>query len=38
MGTGIVYLPVVFSGEVMNAFNYPFVLNASGDVGIFDSE
>ena len=32
MGTGIVYLPVVFSGEVMNAFNYPFVLNASGDV------
>ena len=32
MGLNVVYLPVAYQGQVMQPFNYPFVLNLEGKV------
>ena len=32
MGRGVIYLPIIYNGEKIAAFNYPFILNSNADV------
>ena len=38
MGRGVIYLPIIYNGKKIAAFNYPFILNSNGEIKILQPD